>query len=98
MTQLGNDVAGVVSAPDPLGGGQDPGWSTETFDPQPSSTGGTVHVSLGFGQGSPVEKIDLLVVLQGSDLLVDDIYCTGADPESTDAYAPGWLARSVCAS
>jgi hypothetical protein len=29
-------------------------------------------------------------------LLVDDIYCTGSDPASGDAFADGWLTRSVC--
>jgi len=98
VTQLENDVAGLVSAPDPLGGGQDPEWTSEAFDASPSSIGGVVHVVLGFGQGAPPEKIDLLVVLQGSDLLVDDIYCTGLPPDGADAYAAGWPARSVCSS
>lgn len=97
-TQLQDDVAGTPSAPDPLGGGQDAEWATETFDAVPSSTGGTIHVSLGFGAGTALEKIDLLVVLRGSDLQVDDIYCTGSDPEATDAFVPGWLTRSVCSS
>jgi hypothetical protein len=97
-TQLEDDVAGTPSAPDPLGGGQDPEWTTEVFNDAPSSTGGVVHASLGFGPGTAPEKIDLLVVLRGSDLQVDDIYCTGTDPETTDAFVPGWLTRSVCSS
>jgi hypothetical protein len=98
VTQLENDVAGLVSAPDPLGGGQDPEWTTEAFNASPSSTGGVVHVALGFGQGEPAARIDLLVVLRGSDLLVDDIYCSGIEPDGADAYAPGWPERSVCSS
>jgi hypothetical protein len=96
--QLENEAAGTPSAADPLGGGQDPEWTTEAFNSLPSSTGGTIHVSLGFGSGTAPEKIDLVVVVQGSQLLVDDLYCTGTDPESTDAFQPGWLARSVCSS
>lgn len=97
-TQLQDDVAGTPSAPDPLGGGQDPEWATETFNAAPSSTGGIIHVSLGFGAGTAPEKIDLIVVLRSSDLEVDDIYCTDTDPELSDAFVPGWLTRSVCSS
>ena len=97
-TQLQDDVAGTPSAPDPLGGGQEPEWATETFNAVPSSTGGVIHVSLGFGAGTAPEKIDLLVVLRGSELEVDDVYCTGADPETTDAFVPDWLTRSVCSA
>lgn len=95
--QLEAVAASVVSAPDPLGGGQDPEWTTETFVATPSSTGGVVQVTLGFGQGNP-EKHDLVVILSGSQLLVDDIYCTGSDPASGDAYADGWVARSPCST
>jgi hypothetical protein len=97
-TQLQADTAGAVSAPDPLGGGQDPEWTTETFAAAPSNTGGVVHVSLGFGPGTNPEKLDLVVLLTGSQLLVDDIYCTGSDPASGDAFADGWLTRSVCST
>lgn len=96
--QLQEDVAGTPSAPDPLGGGQDPEWTTEAFNAAPSATGGIIHITLGFGAGTAPEKIDLLVVLRGSSLQVDDIYCTGADPEMSDAFAFGWLARSACSS
>ena len=65
---------------------------------RPHRSGGVVHVVLGFAQGAPAEKIDLIVVLQGSDLLVDDIYCTGVPSDGADAYAAGWPARSVCSS
>jgi len=97
-TQLEDDVAGVANAPDPLGGGQNPEWATEAFSASPSATGGVVHVTLGFGTGAAPEKLDLLMVVQGSVLLVDDISCTGGAQNGTDAYSPGWLARSVCAS
>ncbi len=97
-TQLQTDTAGAVSAPDPLGGGQDPEWTTETFAAAPSNTGGVVHVSLEFGQGINPERLDLVVLLTGSQLLVDDIYCTGTDPASGDAFAGGWLTRSVCST
>jgi hypothetical protein len=97
-TQLQDDVAGTPSAPDPLGGGQDPEWATEAFNAAPSSTGGIIHVILGFGAGTAPEKIDLLVVIRGSELQVDDILCTGTDPETTDAFAPDWLTRAVCSS
>jgi hypothetical protein len=55
-------------------------------------------VTLGFGPGQIMATIDLVVVVQGSQLLVDDIYCTGTDPGGTDAYAAGWLTRAVCGS
>ena len=40
-------------------------------------------------------KYDLVVTVHGSQLLVDDIYCTGTDP-TDDVYATGWVVRSVC--
>jgi hypothetical protein len=95
-SQLKSEVDGVTSAPDPMGGGQDPEWLTEAVSAMPSATGGVVHVTLGLGPGTTPEKYDLVVVLQGSRLLVDDIYCTGSDPTTTDAFAAGWLERSVC--
>jgi hypothetical protein len=97
-TQLKSAVDGVTSAPDPIGGGQDPEWVTETLSATPSATGGVVHVTLGFGAGTTTEKYDLVVVLQGSQLLVDDIYCTGSDPTDSDVFAAGWLDRSICTS
>jgi hypothetical protein len=98
VTQLKSDVNGVVSAPDPIGGGQDPEWITRTVTPAATATGGVVHVTLGFGPGTTTEKYDLIVVLHGSQLLVDDIYCTGTDPAGADVFVAGWLGRSVCSS
>jgi hypothetical protein len=95
-SQLKSEVDGVASAPDPIGGGQDPEWLTESVSAMPSATGGVVTVTLGLGPGTTPEKYDLVVVLQGSQLLVDDIYCTGSDPTVADAFAAGWLERSVC--
>jgi hypothetical protein len=97
-SQLKSDVDGVASAPDPIGGGQDPAWLTETVSAMPSATGGVVAVTLGFGPGTTPEKYDLVVVLDGSQLLVDDIYCAGADPADTDVYSAGWIDRSTCTS
>jgi hypothetical protein len=96
VTQLKSNVNGVASAPDPIGGGQDPEWITEAVTPVPSATGGVVHVTLGFGPGTRTERYDLVVVLHGSRLLVDDLYCTGTDPAGADAFASGWLVRSTC--
>jgi hypothetical protein len=90
------DVDGVASAPDPIGGGQDPEWLTESMTATPSATGGIVHVILGFGTGTTPEKYDLVEVVQGSQLLVNDIFCTGSDPADSDVFAPGWLDRSAC--
>ena len=94
--QLTGDVAGIPSAADPLGGGQDPEWTTESVTATPTATGGIDHVTLGFGPGTTMEKHDLLIVVQGSKLVVDDLYCTGTEVDTTDAYAAGWLNRSVC--
>jgi hypothetical protein len=95
-TQLLKDVAGVVSAPDPLGGGQDPQWLTETIRAAPSASGGVAHIILGFTASTTHETYDLLIVVQSGRLLADDIYCTGQDPSTADAYASGWLQRSTC--
>jgi len=62
----------------------------------PSSAGGIAHVVLGFGAGTAMERYDLVVIVHGSQLLVDDIDCTGTDPTAGDVYADGWVARSVC--
>lgn len=94
--QLKSEVDGVASAPDPIGGGQDPEWLTETVTAMPSATGGIVQVTLGSGPGTTTEKYDLVVIVQGSQLLVDDIYCTGSDPTDADVFAAGWLDRSAC--
>jgi hypothetical protein len=64
----------------------------------PSPTGGIAHVVLGFGGGTTMEKYDIVVIVQGSQLLVDDIYCTGTDPTAGDVYAAGWVTRSVCST
>jgi hypothetical protein len=93
--QLDANKSGVVSAPDELGGGQDPYWNTKAITAAGTLNGGIAHVILGVGGGS-TEKFDLLMVLQGSQFLVDDIYCTGQNPTISDAYAPGWLSRSTC--
>jgi hypothetical protein len=97
-SQLKSEVDGVASAPDPIGGGQDPEWLTETVTAMPSATGGIVEVTLGLGPGTTPEKYDLVVILQGSQLLVDDIYCAGSDPTDADVYAAGWIDRSTCTS
>ncbi|MFZ2033603.1 MAG: hypothetical protein WAW53_07595 [Candidatus Dormiibacterota bacterium] len=96
VAQLRSAVDGVVSAPDPLGGGQDPEWTTKSVITTPSPTGGIAHVVLGSGAGNTTEKYDLVVIVQSSQLLVDDIYCTGKDPTADDVYAAGWATRSVC--
>lgn len=83
------------SAADPLGGGQDPYWVTESLTANASVTGGVAHVVLGFGGRTPSRK-DLVVVLSNGHLLVDDVYCTGQNPATTDAYTAGWMNRSTC--
>lgn len=98
LAQLKLDISGIPSAADPLGGGQDPEWTTKTVTATPSATGGVAHVVLGFGPGTRIESIDLEIVGQDGQLLVDDISCTGTDPAGADAYAAGWLDRSVCSS
>jgi hypothetical protein len=40
----------------------------------------------------------MLIVSSGGQLLVDDIYCAGTDPSTTDAYASGWDGCAACAS
>ena len=96
VAQLQQDVSGVPSAPDPIGGGQDPEWTTRMVTSTPTATGGIVHVILGFGPGTTTEKYDLVVVVQKSQLLVDDLYCTGTDPTGSDVFAAGWLNHSTC--
>lgn len=97
ITQLNADVQGVPSAAEPLGGGQDPYWATESITAEPGPTGGLVHAALGYG-GNPSTRTDLVVVVVNGRLLVDDVYCTGSNPSTSDAYAPGWLNRSNCHS
>lgn len=50
--QLRDDVGASPSAPDPLGGGQDPEWTAERFSAAPSATGGVVEATLGVGTAS----------------------------------------------
>ena len=95
VTQFDALAQAVQSAPDPLGGGQDPAWATEVVTAEPSAGGGVAHVTLGFGGGT-ASHTDLSVIVMSGKLLVDDVYCTGTDPATTDAYAPGWLNRSTC--
>lgn len=94
--QLQVDSSGIISAPDELGGGQDPFWDTESITAESTEAGGTAHVVLAQTGGTGTETFDLTVVESGSQLLVDDISCTGQDPSSTDAYSPGWAGRSTC--
>ncbi len=94
--QLRDDVGASPSAPDPLGGGQDPEWTAERFSAAPSATGGVVEATLGVGTAS--ERLDLVMIVQGSQLLVNDLYCTASGPDGGDAMAPGWLARAACPS
>ncbi|MGH7686676.1 MAG: hypothetical protein ACREN2_07665 [Candidatus Dormibacteria bacterium] len=93
--QLQADTDGVISAPDPLGGGQQEAFMSESFTAEPSGTGGVVHVSL-VAAGGGVEKTDLVFADNGSGLQLDDVYCAGHDAATTDAYVAGWLTRATC--
>lgn len=84
-----------ISAPEPLGGGQDPEWPSESITSNPSDTGGVAHVVLS-SPSSPPSRYDLVIVWSQGDLLVDDIYCTGADPATSTIYADGWSGRYMC--
>jgi hypothetical protein len=86
---------GLVSAPEPLGGGQDPEWATRSITAEPSGSGGIAHVALAkpSAQGS---RYDLVVIKSGANLLVDDFYCTGADRASSSIYREGWMSRYGC--
>ncbi len=85
----------VPSCPDQVGGGQDPEYDSESISADPSVAGGVLHVLLTAGPNTFMT--DLVVTATGTGaLLVDDIYCTGADPATSDAYAPGWSNRSSC--
>ena len=58
-------------------------------------TGVIAHVDLTYGAN--VFKTDLTMVAAGAQgFLVGDIYCTGHNPGTTDAFASGWDVRSVC--
>ncbi len=87
--------SGYISGPEPLGGGQDPEWPTESITGEPSGAGGVAHVVLT-KSASPPNRYDLVIVSSGGKLLVDDIYCTGADPASSSIYGAGWMERVAC--
>jgi hypothetical protein len=87
--------AGLISAPEPLGGGQDPQWVTESITADVSGSGGVAHVALT-KPGSPGSRYDLLIVRSEGTLLVDDIYCTHADPATSSIYVAGWMDRFGC--
>ena len=97
--QLTTDAAGGDAGggpADPIGGGQDPEWPSEAITVTPSATGGVAEVT--FVDGANTFKTDLVIVSSGGMLLVDDIYCAGTDPGTTDAYAAGWDLRATCNS
>jgi hypothetical protein len=97
--QLTKDAAGGDAGggpADPIGGGQDPEWPTEAIRVTPSATGGVAEVT--FVDGANTFTTDLVIVTSGGALLVDDIYCAGTDPSTTDAYAAGWDLRAACNS
>jgi hypothetical protein len=87
--------SGFVSAPEPLGGGQDPEWATESITAEPRGTGGVAHVTLA-KPASPPSRYDLVIVLSNGQLLVDDLFCTGADPATSSIYIAGWMNRFHC--
>jgi hypothetical protein len=87
--------SGYISAPEPLGGGQDPEWPAESITADPRGTGGVAHVVLT-KPTSPSSRYDLVIILSGGKLLVDDIYCTGADPSTSSIYVDGWMNRFSC--
>lgn len=87
--------SGFISAPEPLGGGQDPEWAAESATAEPTGTGGVVHVSLA-KPNETGSRYDLVVILSKGQLVVDDIYCTGADPTTSSIYVPGWMNRFHC--
>ena len=96
VAQLQANASGVVSPPDQLGGGQDPYWDTESITADITEAGGTAHVVLAQMGGAGAEMFDLLIIPSGTQLLADDIVCSGQDQASGDAYAPGWINRSTC--
>lgn len=87
--------AGYISAPEPLGGGQDPEWPAESITADAIGAGGVAHVVLT-KPASPSSRYDLVIISSGGKLLVDDIYCTGADPASSSIYVDGWRNRFGC--
>ena len=95
VSRLLTVFSGFISAPEPLGGGQDPEWPAESINADPNSTGGVAHVVLT-KPASPGSHYDLVMVFSGGKLLADDLYCTGADPVTSSIYADGWMNRSGC--
>lgn len=96
LQQLETVTAGVANAPDPLGGGQGQQFVSESFTAAPGANGGTVHAVLTPTGGGASATTDLVFVAGGAKLLLDDVYCTGKDPSTTDVYATGWLTRATC--
>lgn len=86
----------AANAPDALGGGQTAQFASESFSAAQSATGGTVHAVLTPIGGGASSSTDLVFVVSGAKLLLDDVYCTGKDPNTTDAYTTGWLTRASC--
>ena len=100
VTQRLNDrlidvFSGFLSAPEPLGGGQDPEWATESISAETGGTGGVAHVALAKPNSAP-SRYDLIIIRQGGKLLVDDVYCTGADAKTSSIYLDGWMDRYGC--
>ena len=87
--------SGSISAPEPLVGGQDPEWPTESVTADSNGTGGVAHVVLT-KPASPSSNYDLVIISSGGKLLVDDMYCTGADPATSSIYVDGWMQRPAC--
>jgi hypothetical protein len=87
--------SGFISAPEPLGGGQDPEWATESITADLSGTGGVAHVVLT-KPGSQSSRYDLVIVRSEGNLLVDDLYCTKTDPATSSIYVAGWMNRFGC--
>lgn len=95
LNQLLTVFLGVSSPPDPLGGGQDPIWQAESITADESGTGGVAHIMLT-KSSSPSSRYDLVIIMSGGNLLVDDLYCTGANPVTSSIYASGWINRESC--
>lgn len=95
LQQLETVTAGATNAPDPLGGGTGEQFASEAFTAVPSANGGTVHAVLALLGGGSSTTVDLVFVTSGAKLLLDDVYCTGKDPATTDAYTAGWLTRAA---
>jgi hypothetical protein len=93
LDSQGGDSGGAPC--DPVGGCQDPEWPAESITVDILPTGGVAHVVLTYGAN--VFKTDLAMVAAGTQgFLVGDIYCTGHNPGTTDAFTSGWDVRSVC--